>query len=108
MLHNLTDNAIKYSRPRDRVRLEAAALEGAVQIAVVDTGLGIPPTDLQKIFDRFYRVGKGVAATRSGRGLGLAIAKLFIEAHGGTIDVKSRLSKGSRFEFTLPTTPPLE
>lgn len=102
VLLNLTDNAIKYSRPRDRVRIEARAVGNEVQITVVDTGLGIPPEDVGRIFERFYRVEKGVAATRPGRGLGLAIVKLFIEAHGGVISVRSQVDKGSQFTFTLP------
>jgi signal transduction histidine kinase len=102
VLLNLTDNAIKYSRPNDRVRIEARASNGIVRIAVVDTGIGIPPADVGKVFERFYRVDKGLAARRSGRGLGLALARLFVEAHGGTITVRSQLEKGSVFEFTLP------
>lgn len=108
VLLNLTDNAIKYSRPGDRVRIEAKACDGEVRIAVIDTGLGIPPADVAKIFERFYRVDKGAAATRHGRGLGLAIAKLFIEAHGGVISVESELEKGSQFTFTLPVDVPVD
>lgn len=102
VLLNLIDNAIKYSRPQDRVCIKASASNGMVTVAVTDTGLGIPPADVPRIFERFYRVEKGRAAQRTGRGLGLAIAKLFVEAHGGTISVKSQLDKGSSFRFTLP------
>ncbi|NDD28963.1 MAG: diguanylate cyclase [Proteobacteria bacterium] len=105
VLLNLTDNAIKYSRPNDRVCIEASASNGEVVICVADTGHGIAPADLEKIFERFYRAESGITATKHGRGLGLAIAKQFIEAHGGSISVKSQLSKGSRFEFTLPIEP---
>lgn len=102
VLFNLVDNAIKYSHPNDRVRIKARASNGMVTVSVIDTGLGIPSAEVGRIFERFYRVDKGRAATRVGRGLGLAIAQLFVEAHGGTISVKSELDKGSSFHFTLP------
>jgi two-component system phosphate regulon sensor histidine kinase PhoR len=101
VLLNLVDNAIKYSRPEDHVRVEARRQDGEVQISVIDSGLGIPKADLERIFERFYRVDKGRAARKGGRGLGLAIAKHFIEAHGGSITVESEPEKGSAFHFTL-------
>jgi signal transduction histidine kinase len=106
VLFNLVENAIKYSRKSDRVRIKARHNEGEVTISVIDSGLGIPKNDLDRIFDRFYRVDKGRAANRGGRGLGLAIAKNFIEAHGGILTVKSQLEKGSQFTFSLPVGEP--
>ena len=73
-----------------------------VSISVSDTGEGIPPEDLPLIFERFYRVDKSRARTTGGSGLGLTIAKRLVEAHGGTIEVKSQVGKGSCFTFTLP------
>ena len=73
-----------------------------VSISVSDTGEGIPPEDLSMIFERFYRVDKSRARTTGGTGLGLTIAKRLVEAHGGTIKVKSKVGQGSTFTFTLP------
>jgi len=102
VLFNLVDNAIKYSRPRDRVRIQARCSNGQVSVSVIDSGPGIPEPEVERVFERFYRVGKGRGGRKSGRGLGLAIAKHFIEAHGGTISVKSKVDRGSTFQFTLP------
>ncbi|GAH16899.1 unnamed protein product, partial [marine sediment metagenome] len=63
---------------------------------------GIPPEDLPNIFERFYRVDKSRARATGGSGLGLTIAKRLVEAHGGKIEVQSKLGKGSRFSFTVP------
>lgn len=98
---NLVDNAIKYTPPGGTVRLAARCLDSkVVEVVVEDTGIGIPPEDLSRIFERFYRVDK--SRTAGGTGLGLAIAKEAIEAHGGTIRAESELGKGSRFTVTLP------
>ena len=102
VLLNLIDNGIKYSRPGDSVTIRARRVEAEVEVSVIDTGMGIPEADRERIFERFYRVDKGRAAQRKGRGLGLAIARHFIEAHGGTISVSSELDRGSCFRFTLP------
>jgi signal transduction histidine kinase len=73
-----------------------------VTIQVMDTGSGIPPEALPRIFDRFYRVDRSRSRTSGGTGLGLAIAKHFVEAHGGTIQAESEVGKGTRIQFTLP------
>jgi signal transduction histidine kinase len=75
--------------------------DGEVQIAVQDTGVGIAPEDQEHIFEEFRQVGQGGARTE-GTGLGLALAKKFIELHGGRIDLESKPGVGSTFTFTLP------
>jgi signal transduction histidine kinase len=103
VITNLVDNAIKYSHPQGKVSVKVSFTdEQEVRISITDKGLGIPKGELDKIFERFYRIEKGRTAKPGGRGLGLAIAKNIIEAHGGTIKVRSAISKGSCFSFTLP------
>jgi signal transduction histidine kinase len=97
---NLLSNALKYTPGGGCVRVGARAEGGAVRFEVADTGTGISPEDLPRIFDRFYR-GKG-QSSESGAGLGLAIAKEIVEAHGGQITVQSRGGAGSSFHFSLP------
>ena len=111
ILSNLVENAIKYSRPGDRVTLQAerdAALTDAeerVRISVVDTGPGIESRHLPRLFERFYRADKGRTRDLGGTGLGLAIAKHLAEALGGTLDVKSEIGRGSSFSVALGTSP---
>jgi signal transduction histidine kinase/HAMP domain-containing protein len=96
---NLLDNALKFTPPGGQVRLSAEMDDGMVRFAVEDSGPGIAPEHLGRVFDRFYRVtGPGQPG---GAGLGLAIAKEIVQAHGGQIEVKSQVGKGSRFSFTL-------
>ena len=106
VLINLLHNAIKFTNPGGRVILRAE-LEGAeIQISISDTGVGIPPDDLSRIFERFYKVDKarsGRAGGETGTGLGLAIARHIVQAHGGRIWAESTHGKGSTFYFTLPT-----
>jgi heavy metal sensor kinase len=102
---NLLENAIKYT-PSGRVRLSAHLTRpdsSEVLIAISDSGPGIPAEHLPHIFDRFYRVDRARSRELGGAGLGLAIAKQFVEVHGGTIRVESTPGKGSEFRFTLPT-----
>ncbi len=107
LLMNLVDNAIKYTQPGGTVTLSLVRDLNAVRIAIKDTGIGIPSQDLEKIFDRFYRVDKArsrgpLAVPGGGTGLGLAIAKWIAEAHGGKIEVESQPGKGSTFTVWLP------
>ncbi len=109
LLMNLVDNAIKYTQPGGTVTLSLVRDLNAVRIAIKDTGIGIPSQDLERIFDRFYRVDKArsrgpLAVSGGGTGLGLAIAKWIAEAHGGKIDVESQPGKGSTFTVWLPLT----
>lgn len=99
----LIDNAIKYNRAGGTIDITASSNQVRAQILVSDSGIGITPSDLELIFNKFYRV-KDNQADVSGAGLGLAIAKQIIQAHGGDIWVESELGVGSRFTFSLPLT----
>jgi signal transduction histidine kinase len=96
---NLLTNAMKFTAPGGRVRIYAEPLDKFVRFIVEDTGIGIPSQHIGRIFERFYRVPR--ENQPSGAGLGLAIAKEIVDAHGGTITVESHPEKGSRFSFTL-------
>jgi two-component system, OmpR family, phosphate regulon sensor histidine kinase PhoR len=106
ILINLVDNAVKYTPRGGEVAVEAAAGEGLVEVAVVDTGVGIPPADLPRITERFYRVDKARSRELGGTGLGLAIVKHLVAAHGGTLVIESRPGEGTRVRVTLPASPP--
>jgi signal transduction histidine kinase len=102
---NLLDNAIKHTPSGGKVKVIAKGVnQKNVKVAVTDTGSGIPPEDLPRIFERFYQVDKSRAG--SGVGLGLAIAKEIIEAHGGSISVESVVGLGTKFTVSLPTRAP--
>lgn len=96
----LLDNAVKYTPSGGRVSVTGRLDGGAVGVEVSDTGIGIPPADLPRIFDRFYRAANAHVA--SGSGLGLAIAQRIAALHGGRIGVSSQPGRGSRFIVTLP------
>jgi PAS domain S-box-containing protein len=106
VLANLLTNAARYCDRGGRVRLAAAGVRpGRVEVAVSDDGPGIAPEHLERIFDRLYQVGDATRLREEGQGLGLglAIAKGIVEAHGGAIQVRSRLGRGTTFRFSLPT-----
>lgn len=98
---NLIDNAIKYTDPGGSVTVRAVADTDKVTISVADTGCGIAEEHLGRIFERFYRVDKDRSREVGGTGLGLAIVKHIVEAHDGTLSVKSTVGKGSEFSFTV-------
>jgi two-component system, OmpR family, sensor histidine kinase KdpD len=100
VLTNLLDNAIKYSPPGSPVELEVRQEQEWVVISVCDSGFGIPPADLERVFDKFYRVES--QPPRLGTGLGLSISKGFVEAHGGRIGVRNNPGTGVTVEFSLP------
>lgn len=100
ILINLLANALKYSAPNSEVTVRLEWQDEEVVVSVMDWGVGISPEDLPHLFDEFYR-SKRVEKT-GGLGLGLYIAKMLVEAHGGRIWVRSRLGVGSTFIFTLP------
>jgi len=101
-LMNLLDNAIKYSGPREPVEI-GARLEGdRVALTVRDHGIGIPTRDLERIFERFYRVDRARSRETGGTGLGLAIVRHVAQAHGGDVSVQSREGEGSLFTLHVP------
>ena len=101
VLHNLIANALRHTPPGGSVTVSAEALAGGVRLVVADTGEGIAPEDLARVFDRFYRGDKARARGRGGSGLGLAITKAFIEAMGGTVVAESQVGVGSSFTVML-------
>lgn len=103
VLRNLLSNAILHTPSGGEIDIIARAEGKWATVAVKDTGEGIPPEHLPFVFDRFYRVDKSRSRLTGGVGLGLAIAKQLVEAHGGEIRVQSTLGQGSIFSFTLPT-----
>jgi GAF domain-containing protein/anti-sigma regulatory factor (Ser/Thr protein kinase) len=101
VLLNLLSNAVKFTREGGRISLKAGQRDGAVEISVTDTGIGIAPEDQAAIFEEFRQVGSD-EKRREGTGLGLTLAKKFVELHGGRIWVESEPGRGSTFTFTLP------
>ncbi len=103
LVGNLLDNAIKYSGRGKSVSVAATAENGAVEMTVADDGPGIPPDDLSRVFDRFYRVDRSRSRQRTpGVGLGLAICRTIVEAHGGSIHIDSAPGTGTRVTARLP------
>ena len=108
ILLNLLSNAVKFTPEGGRIGIKARQADGSVEISVSDTGIGIAPEDQPKIFEEFRQVGGDYAHKVEGTGLGLTLAKKFVELHGGKIWVESDVGKGSTFSFTLPerSSPP--
>jgi len=106
VLRNLVENAVHYAPEAASIRLEATHANGAVRISVSDTGPGIPPDDLSRVFERFYRVDKS-RSRPGGTGLGLAIVKHLVELHGGQASAENRPEGGAQFIITLPDQPAL-
>jgi PAS domain S-box-containing protein len=105
-LHNLVENAIKYTEPEGKVVVRVRAETGGMVFEVQDTGIGISPMDQQRLFEKFYR-GAGLGATEQrGTGLGLAIVKSIAERHGGRVWAESQLGKGSTFYLSVPLRQP--
>ena len=102
ILLNLLSNAVKFTPEGGRIGINAKQADGSVEISVSDTGIGIAPEDQARIFEEFRQVGGDYAHKKEGTGLGLTLAKKFVELHGGRIWVESEVGKGSRFIFTLP------
>ena len=99
---NLLNNAIKYSAETKSILVSVRLREGNIEIVVADKGIGIPRSELKKIFEKFYRVSAGLVHDTRGSGLGLALVKHIVEAHGGDILVDSTPGKGSQFTIVLP------
>ncbi|MBI2158691.1 MAG: HAMP domain-containing protein [Candidatus Rokubacteria bacterium] len=106
VLINLVDNAVKYTPAGGRVVVRARVVEGRVEVAVSDTGVGIPPADLPRITERFYRVDKARSRELGGTGLGLAIVKHLVLAHGGELAIESEPGRGTTVRVVLPAGPP--
>jgi len=96
---NLVGNAVKFAAPGARIIVAAAADQGAVRFSVSDTGSGIAPENVPHLFDRFWQATR---TDRRGIGLGLSIVKALVEAHGGHVDVETRLGDGTTFSFSVP------
>jgi signal transduction histidine kinase len=101
VLTNLIANAVRHTGAGGRILVTAEATAARVEVAVVDTGSGIPPEELPRIFDRFYK-----GASSRGSGLGLTIARNLVLAHGGDISADSESGRGTRIRFSLPVKPP--
>jgi signal transduction histidine kinase len=101
VLLNLLSNAVKFTPAGGSVEVRACLRADVVEVAVADTGEGIAPEDQQAVFEEFRQVGKSSRKVE-GTGLGLALCRKFVERHGGTISVESRVGVGSTFTFTIP------
>ncbi len=106
IVFNLMENALKYNHPGGSVRVLTYVRDGLVYCIVDDTGIGIPESELEHIFDRFYRVDKARARATGGTGLGLSIVRKTVEQFGGKVWAENRESGGARFIFTVPAMTP--
>jgi signal transduction histidine kinase len=99
---NLCDNALRHTPAGGTVVIEARQQGNLLEVAVTDSGKGIPPEALARVFDRFYRVDTSRQVRTGGSGLGLTIVRAIVEAHGGTIRAENAPQGGARFIFSLP------
>jgi signal transduction histidine kinase len=102
VLLNLLDNAAKYSPGGGTVVVSTKRVDGSVRVSVADEGIGIPPAEQERIFEKFYRVDPNLTQSPAGTGLGLYICRELVERMGGRMEVRSRLGEGSTFAFDLP------
>ena len=102
MLRNLVRNAVAHTERGDRVAVRARAHDGQLDISVSDTAPGIPPDQLDRIFERFHRVDGSRSRDRGGSGLGLAIARAIVEAHAGSIRAESAPGQGATLRINIP------
>ncbi len=108
VIYNLLDNAVKYSQPEGKIRLLASRAGETMRISVSDDGVGIPPRDLPRIFERFYRAEKARSRQIGGTGLGLSIVKHIAQLHGGHVEAASEPGRGTTISMVVPLRPPLE
>ena len=106
IVHNLLDNAVKYSHPGGRIILSATVRDGEFVLAVVDQGIGIPVSELPRIFERFYRVDRARSRELGGTGLGLSIVKHIAQLHGGRVEAESAIDRGTTIRVILPLAGP--
>jgi signal transduction histidine kinase len=104
LLDNLVSNAVKFTAAGGRVEVSARTVDDWAVVAVSDTGIGIPPEDLERLFERFFRASGAAAHAIPGSGLGLTIAKAIVDGHGGRITAESEVGVGSKFSVELPLT----
>ena len=111
-MFNLLDNAVKYSPENSEIVVDAQVTDesdadpaGTLLVTVTDAGIGVPRRDLDRIFERFYRVDYARSRQTGGTGLGLSIVAEIVEGHGGEVAVWSKLGSGSTFTITLPAAP---
>ena len=100
---NIIENAIYYTPSNGEIRILACQVERQVEIAIIDTGVGVAAEDLNRIFGRFWRGDRARTRWKGGSGLGLAIAKSIVEQHHGSIEVQSKLGEGSKFIIRIPS-----
>ena len=105
-LEHLIHNAVLFNREGGTVTLAAEVRDGSVYLSVSDTGEGIPPEEFERVFDSFYQIANYLTRKVGGLGLGLAITRSIVEAHGGHIGVTSKLGEGTTFRVRLPVTAP--
>ncbi len=105
IIHNLVDNACKYSKNETEVQIVVQRIGTMAQVSVTDSGIGIASEELSLVFDRMYRIRQRLSEDPGGMGLGLSLCKALVEAHGGTIWMSSERGKGSICTFTLPIDP---
>jgi signal transduction histidine kinase len=101
-LHNLVENAIKYTRAEGKVHVRVRTQPIGVVFEVIDNGIGISPVDQPRLFEKFYRGAQHGSKEQRGTGLGLAIVKSIAERHGGRVWAESQLGKGSTFYLAIP------
>jgi signal transduction histidine kinase len=104
-LLNLVNNALKYSKDRKFIGVNLYRANGSVKLEVQDHGIGIPPSEQEKIFEKFYRCGDPLVHNVKGSGLGLSLVRHIARAHGGDVKVESAPEKGSKFTIALPIDP---
>jgi signal transduction histidine kinase len=102
VLNNLIGNALRHTPAGGKVQVQVSAHEKEVIVEISDTGEGIPQEDMPYVFERFYRGDKSRNRATGGAGLGLAIVRGIVEAHGGRIFVESQVEQGTKFQFSLP------
>jgi signal transduction histidine kinase len=107
-VYNLVENAVKYTPEGGTVTIHLQCTESTLTFAIQDSGIGIPKSDLPRLFEKFYRGTNREALAQRGTGLGLAIVKSIAERHGGKVWVESELGKGSTFYLLVPLVQPKE